>query len=520
MQKVQRNATHISVLSGAPDTRSVLNAFSLLVPQSSAAQLSPKNFSFSQPSPECFDESWRQTLSSLLGYARTAGADFCEVFLERRNYLSLLVENGKVTSISPQLVSGAGVRLFKGSDDCYVSTNDLSPKGLFWALDKALTILGFAKPSGSRIHVDVVLEPLRDYASVQRKGDWLRLCPSLQDSAAILVDINTTLKRTAHKAESVVTSNFRDYQEIMVAASDGIFASDIRLNQSFVSQLSCVDAAHRASLAERQGSSGNPLFLQEIEKSEIVEPLCESAHKMLYANYVQSGNYPVVMANKFGGVIFHEACGHLLETTQIEKKTTPFLEKKGGTIAHSSVTAWDESFHPHAFGSLSMDDEGMPTQSTLLIERGILRNFISDRTGCLRTGHLRTGSGRRQNYTFPAASRMRNTFIAGGEHTPDQLIATIEKGLYCKRMGGGSVGSTGEFNFAVTEGYLVENGKLKEPVKGATLIGQAKDILMNISMCANDTELSAGFCGSVSGTVYVTVGQPHIKVDAITVGGR
>ena len=162
----------------------------------------------------------------------------------------------------------------------------------------------------------------------------------------------------------------------------------------------------------------------------------------------------------------------------------------------------------------------MEPQNTLLIENVILRKFLSDRAGSIRTGHARTGSGRRQNYSFAAASRMRNTYIKSGNFSPNQLIESVNSGLYCKAMGGGSVGPTGQFNFSVEEGYLIKNGKLDKPVKGATLIGEAKEILPRISMCANDLDLAAGFCGSVSGSVNVTVGQPHIKVDSITVGGR
>jgi TldD protein len=241
---------------------------------------------------------------------------------------------------------------------------------------------------------------------------------------------------------------------------------------------------------------------------------------MLYADYVEAGQMPAVLANRFGGVIFHEACGHLLETTQVERGTTPFAERVGESIAHEAVTAIDEGLTGGAFGSLSMDDEGMEAQRTVLIQNGVLQRFISDRAGELRTGHARTGSGRRQSHTFAAASRMRNTYIDAGPHTPEQLIASVDKGLYCKSMGGGSVGPTGQFNFAVEEGYLIENGQLTKPVKGATLIGEAKEVMPRISMCANDLELAAGFCGSVSGSIFVTVGQPHIKVDSITVGGR
>ena len=162
----------------------------------------------------------------------------------------------------------------------------------------------------------------------------------------------------------------------------------------------------------------------------------------------------------------------------------------------------------------------MPTQRTLLIEKGVLKNFLSDRTGSWRTDHPRTGSGRRQGFSFAAASRMRNTYIAPGQYSTDDLFASIDKGIYCKKMGGGSVGATGEFNFGVDEAYLIENGTITKPLKGAILIGEAKEIMNKISMCSQDLSLAPGFCGSVSGSIYTTVGQPHIKVDLITVGGR
>jgi TldD protein len=280
------------------------------------------------------------------------------------------------------------------------------------------------------------------------------------------------------------------------------------------------DGDHRAGVGRRYGSADRPDDLRTWDAEQSAQEVCDSAAAMLYADYVEAGQMPAVLANRFGGVIFHEACGHLLETTQVERGTTPFAERVGEPIAHSAVTAIDEGLTSGAFGSLSMDDEGMEAQRTVLIENGVLKRFISDRAGELRTGHARTGSGRRQSHSFAAASRMRNTFIAAGPHSPEQLIASVDRGLYCKSMGGGSVGPTGQFNFAVEEGYLIENGTLTKPVKGATLIGEAKEVMPRISMCANDLELAAGFCGSVSGSIFVTVGQPHIKVDSITVGGR
>lgn len=474
----------------------------------------------SLPQKNQLNEAWEPVLSRLLGLGRAAGADFVEFFLERVNYISCMAEEDAITSLSPTISTGAGVRVFLGKADCYVSTNDLTFTGLKAALEKALSIMGLNLPGQASFIPEVVLEPIRDYATLRGKADWLDRCSSMQEMGEVLRGATDQLKQKASHVQSRRAVYFRDWQEVLIASSDGTFARDMRLTQSVGCSLLCADGDHRTSIGKRVGNTGEPSFLRQWNYEDQAEELAESAGKMLYADYVESGSYPVIMANEFGGVIFHEACGHLLETTQIERKTTPFMDKKGEKIAHESLTAWDEGLSPHAFGTIDMDDEGMPAQRTLLIEKGILKNFIADRAGSWRTGHPRTGSGRRQGYTYAAASRMRNTYIAGGDYALTDLFASIDKGIYCKKMGGGSVGATGQFNFAVDEAYLIENGSVTKPLKGATLIGDAQDIMNRISMCSQDLGLAAGFCGSVSGSIYVTVGQPHVKVDSITVGGR
>ncbi|MEM9005389.1 MAG: TldD/PmbA family protein [Cyanobacteria bacterium P01_F01_bin.86] len=473
-----------------------------------------------QATRDRFDESWRDPLSMLLGLGRAAGADFIEFFLERNQYISCLAEDDAITSISPRLLTGAGVRVFLGQADCYVSTNDLTFTGLRSALEKGLSIMGLTLPGPASSISETNLELLRDYATTKGKEIWLGACSSMQEMGEILVSANGALAQHASHVQARRAAYFRDWQEVMVAASDGTFARDIRLTQSVGYNLLCADGEHRSSIGQRLGDTSDPGFLRMWDYDATAQEVAASAGKMLYADYVESGTYPIVMANHFGGVIFHEACGHLLETTQIERETTPFMDKKGEKIAHENLTAWDEGLSDDAFGTLDMDDEGMPTQRTLLIENGILKNFLSDRAGSMRTGHPRTGSGRRQSYTFAPASRMRNTYIASGDAMIEELFGSIDKGIYCKKMGGGSVGATGQFNFGVDEAYLIENGQVTKPLKGATLIGEATEIMQRISMCSNDLSLAPGFCGSVSGSIYVTVGQPHLKVDAITVGGR
>ncbi|MGA9381714.1 MAG: TldD/PmbA family protein [Phormidium sp.] len=472
------------------------------------------------PTRDRFNESWEAPLATLLGLGRAAGADFIEFFLERVNYISCLAEDDAITSISPKLSTGAGVRVFRGQSDCYVSTNDLSFSGLKAALEKALSIQGLILPAPNSYIPEINLELLRDYATKNNKDTWNSDFSSMQEMGEILLDANAKLQQKANHAQSRRAVYFRDWQEVLVAASDGTFARDIRLTQSVGYNILCADGANRSSIGKRSGNTGDPHFLRNWNYEAASEEVAESAGKMLYADYVESGTYPIIMSNAFGGVIFHEACGHLLETTQIERKTTPFIDKKGEKIAHENLTAWDEGRSENAFGTIDMDDEGMPTQRTLLIENGILKNFIADRAGSIRTGHPRTGSGRRQNYTYAAASRMRNTYIAPGNYALEDLFASIDKGIYCKKMGNGSVGGTGEFNFGVDEAYLIENGQITKPLKGAILIGEAKEIMKKISMSSKDLEIASGFCGSISGSVYVTVGQPHIKVDSITIGGR
>ena len=321
-----------------------------------------------------FDLSWQASLSTLLGLGRAAGADFVEFFLEKVNYISCLAEDDAITSLSPRLSTGCGVRVFRGKGDCYVSTNDLSFKGLKNALEKALSILGLNLPSPLSHIPEINLEMFRDYATVKGKEDWLKNCSSMQEMSEILLKANDYLNQKANHAQSRRAVYFRDWQEVLVAASDGTFARDIRLTQSVGYSLLCADGANRASIGKRSGNTSDPNYLRHWDYEKVSDEVAESAGKMLYADYVESGNYPIIMANEFGGVIFHEACGHLLETTQIEHKTTPFMDKKGEKIAHENLTAWDEGLSENAFGTIDMDDEGMPAQRTLLIENGILKN--------------------------------------------------------------------------------------------------------------------------------------------------
>ncbi|MEO0826118.1 MAG: DNA gyrase modulator, partial [Cyanobacteria bacterium J06642_9] len=236
--------------------------------------------------PDRFDQTWEAPLSTLLGLGRAAGADFIEFFLERKNYISCLAEDDAITSISPSLVTGAGVRVFKGKADCYVSTNNVTFNGLKAALEKGLSIMGLLLPSGASHVPEVTLELMRDYAAIRGKENWLTSCSSMQAMGEVLLGANASLSKQGSHVQARRTAYFRDWQEVLVASSDGTFARDIRLTQSVGSNLLCADGDHRSSISQRLGDTSDPSFLTAWDYETTAATIAESAGKMLYADYV------------------------------------------------------------------------------------------------------------------------------------------------------------------------------------------------------------------------------------------
>jgi TldD protein len=264
-----------------------------------------------------------------------------------------------------------------------------------------------------------------------------------------------------------------------------------------------------------------------LEMFDIVDPkavgikAAQQAAVMAGAGYCPAGVMPVAIENGFGGVIFHEACGHGLEASSVAYGQSVFAGKLGEKIANEKVTAIDDGTIPNSWGSINFDDEGTPAQRNVLIEKGVLKSYMIDKMGGRRMGMASTGNARRQSYAYTPTSRMTNTYIAAGEDKNEDIIASIEYGLYAASMGGGSVNpTTGEFNFAVNEGYIIRNGVICEPVRGASLVGKGSQIIQNIDMVGTDMDQAQGMCGSSSGSVPTNVGQPLIRVSTITVGGR
>ncbi len=453
------------------------------------------------------------TAKKVIDCALSLGADFADLFVERNRTLSVNLKSSKVDQITDGIDFGIGLRVLFGTKVLYGYTN--SP-----VEDELIRVIRLLCAPDQRTSTRTVPIAFRSEASSRRSPVPATNGSDLEARIRLLRKIDELTRKQSREISQVSAHSLERHQEIELFNSQGLHATDLRLYTRIGSEAVATDGDQKDSAFYGPGASLGWEFAEGIDPAFIANEIARRAVTSLHAEPCPAGTMPVVIDHAFGGVIFHEACGHLLETTSVEKKASVFWDKKGEMIAHPAVSAVDDGTIAGAWGSLSIDDEGMPTERTQLIRNGRLENFMADYVGNLKTGHPRTGSARRQSYRFAPASRMRNTFIEPGPHRFEELIASVDRGLYARSMGGGSVKTgTGEFNFSVQEGYLIENGMISRPVKGATLIGTGPETLKRISMVADNFEIMAGMCGSVSGSIPASVGQPALKVDEILVGG-
>ncbi len=453
-----------------------------------------------------------QIANKVIDESLSLGADFVDIFVEKNQQQVIKYLSNRVEENLTGVDFGIGLRLIYGTNSVYAYTNIAE-------LDELIRIARLLSKvhSGKATAFDG-FKRLKVAKGIEAYSDPK---VSLDEKIQTLSNINDLLRSKSDKVEQAQISLLQRSQDIEVFDSMGLHVQDNRPYIRFSTMATFKDGDKNSSAFEGPGARGGWDFAHSLNLDKITEDIVKSGLTTLHAKPCPAGNFPVVIDGGFGGVIFHEACGHILETTSVEKKASVFWDKKGELVANPALSAVDDGTIGKEWGSLSVDDEGMETQKTQLIKDGVLVNFLSDRMGELKTGHARTGSARRQSYKYPPASRMRNTYIEPGKFTLSELIGDLDDGIYAKKMGGGSVNpGTGEFNFSVQEGYLVKDGKITEAVKGATLIGKGEEILSRISKVANNHSFSAGMCGSVSGSIPVTVGQPAIKVDSILVGGR
>ena len=456
----------------------------------------------------------KQLLEELLGIAVSTGADFAEVFAEQERSNQIRLLDRRIESVRDFLLSGVGIRAFVGTKTYYASTSDTTREGLLKCAAAVAGAIGDAAVAGKV--TGLVNEPVQsqrvkhlpDDVPTARKAEILREA----SDAAVQLD----------EKISQVQGTYMDVdRRFLVANTEGLYREDRKIRTRLAINAVASDGGENQSGFYGPGGGVGIEFFEKVSPREAGERAARQALTNLSAVYCPAGVMTVAIENGFGGVIFHEACGHSLEATSVGIGASQMAGKLGQQIANPKVTAIDDGTIDGGWGSFAIDDEGNPAQRNVLIEKGVLKNDMVDRLGSRRMGMPMTGNSRRENYTYEPTSRMTNTFIDNGPDKNEDIIASIEYGLYAKAMGGGSVNPlTGEFNFSVKEGYLVRNGKICEPVRGASLIGTGAQILQDIDMVGQNLATGQGVCGSSSGSVPTDVGQPLIRVSKITVGGR
>lgn len=449
-------------------------------------------------------------LRKVIDVALAKGADFAEVYVEDTRRRQFTYLGGRPERAISGHSLGAGIRLFSGTEQTYTYTNDLSEEGLLRAASQAAAALAAGKPA-----VPVTPSAFETFG----RNEYMRAGTEQQWDALRLMD------QTARQYSSLITQVHAEMSEtfkfVQVFNSEGVHKQEGRPYLSANVRALSEENGQKEMGMDRTAFLGTAEDWRKVNFRELASEAAAQSLRILRADWAPAGEMPVLIDSAFGGVIFHEACGHGLETTSVAKNASVFCDKLGQKVAHESVTAIDDGTLLGDYGSLEIDDEGEPTKRTVLIENGILKSYIVDKMGARKTGYEITGSGRRQDYRFAPTSRMRNTFIAAGNSTFEEMLADIDYGIYAKNLGGGSVmPGTGSYNFAVNEAYIVRNGRIEEQVKGASLIGTGIETLNRIVKVGNELKLSPGTCGSVSGMIPVTVGQPPLLVSKLTVGGK
>ncbi len=455
----------------------------------------------------------QKTLETYLSLCMNSEADFAEIYEENETSEIISVLNDRTEDINTELVSGIGIRLYKGTQSVYAYSNETDEASVLPLINDLREAIGVQEKNAS-----VTLERVEYENRHPVKIDFEKV--SAEDKTALLFRAVKAARETDERIVKVQAKLLNVRQDVQISNSEGRLISDRRVRTRMMVDAFSQEGDNFQSGGDRPGAGKGLEFFEEVTPEETGREAARIALVNLQAKDCPSGKMTVIIDNAFGGVIFHEACGHALEASSVAKNQSVFAGKLGTQIAASCVTAVDDGTIPNAWGSQNIDDEGNFQKKRVLIKDGILTSYMIDRLNGRRMGMESTSSSRRQSYRYEPTSRMSNTFICEGTSSFDELFEGVEKGLYAKKMGGGSVNpQTGEFNFAVKEGYMIENGKITYPVKGASLIGNGRDILMNIDRVCSNLERGQGMCGSSSGSIPTDVGQPAIRVTSITVGG-
>jgi len=459
----------------------------------------------------------------LLGVALGSGGDYADLYFEFRSGADFLLEEGRVRTVGRGVAVGLGVRVLRGDATGYAYTEELSDERM---LDAARTAAQIASSGGAPDPVAVRRLDLPSFYPIERSS----LDLAGQEKIALLRRADAAARAADPRIVRVEASLAEEWREVLVVTSDGHLARDqqpmIRFGVSAVAEGEGADGKGKQRQGGRSGGAGRfgMEYFQRPGQSpeEHGREAARLAIGMLYAVDAPAGPMEVVLGPGESGILLHEAVGHGLEADFNRKKTSNYSEQLGQQVASPLCTVVDDGTVGHARGSINVDDEGNPGRRNVLIENGVLVGYMQDRLSAKHFGLTPSGNGRRQSFRHEPLPRMTNTFLSPGQDAPEDIIRSVKRGVYAKHFSGGQVNiSNGDFVFALTESYLIEDGKLTAPLKGVNLIGNGPDVLRKVTMLGNDFRLSDGTwtCGKDGQSVPVGIGTPTLKISEITVGG-
>ena len=457
----------------------------------------------------------KKNIEQVLKKVLSHGADFAELFWEHKEATFIGCEENRIERINSGIDEGAGIRAILGDSSAYAHTNDISLERLLEAADVA----GRAARKGEAVAVLPEFRTPRAPAEfkVQIPPDQVKLETKIDK----VLEANKAARQVDPRIRQVSVSYADVKQEVVIANSEGVYVEDLRIRTRFtVNAVAAEGGVIQTGYKSEAGAVGFEL-LQEYDPALLGESAARRAALMLKARPAPTGKMPVVMAGQAGGTMVHEACGHGLEADLVQKGLSVYAGQKGRPVASPLVSVIDNGLLPQKYGSFRYDDEGSPAQKTVLIKKGILEGFMYDYQTARRDRTKSTGNGRRESYQNRPIPRMRNTYIAKGRTDPDRIIRETKEGLLVTAMGGGQVNTTnGDYVFDVSEGYLITDGEIGPPVRGATLTGNGPETLRMVEMVGSDLGFTIGICGKDGQGVPVSDAQPTIAVKELIVGGR
>ena len=455
-------------------------------------------------------------VQNVLAAALRSGGEWAEVFVEDRHSSGGRLDDGRVEELSSLRDRGAGIRVVVGETTGFAHTADLSENGLRLAADAASAVARSGGGGVKEVALTKQTQPLIN--------DIVTLPESVEKAAKVeILKRANEAARSRGSAINQVNANYADVRRrILVANSDGLLAGDDQVRTRFsVTAVASGDTGMQTGYESTGFSMGWELF-DRIDVEDMGRRAADRAITKLKARPAPSGAVPVVLAKGSGGVMFHEACGHGLEADAVQKNMTVYAGRVGELVASPLVTLVDDGTMGPEWGSFSIDDEGRPATYNVLIQDGVLTDYMWDFLRARKEGRATSsGNGRRQSYEYLPMVRMTNTYVLAGEEDPEEIIRQTPTGVFVAHLGGGQVNpATGDFVFGMTEAYLIENGEITDPIRDANLIGNGPDVLKNIDAIGNDFAMgSPGMCGKQGQSVPVGDGQPTLRVTAITVGG-